>query len=96
MATRGEVGDTNVIGGGEERTILGVVESICELLGERIGKSSEELRRLIRLGEDRPGHDRRYAVDSSKVTRQLGWSPRWTFEDGLLSTVRWYLEHGDR
>jgi dTDP-glucose 4,6-dehydratase len=76
---------------GSLRSNLGVVHAVCELLAEEGGLKSSELRARVRFVQDRPGHDRRYEVDASRVRRDLGWSPRVSFEDGLRQTVRWYL-----
>lgn len=82
---QGRPGEIYNIGGHSERTNLEVVKSILRLLGKPES--------LIRFVADRPGHDRRYAIDSSKIERELGWRPRVTFEEGLRLTVAWYLEH---
>jgi dTDP-glucose 4,6-dehydratase len=76
---------------GSLRSNLDVVQAVCELLAQEGGLSPIELRERIRFVQDRPGHDRRYEVDASRIRRDLGWSPRVSFEDGLLQTVRWYL-----
>jgi dTDP-glucose 4,6-dehydratase len=86
-------GETYNIGGGNERTNLEVVDAICEAVeGLRPGL---DVRRLKTFVTDRPGHDRRYAIDATKITRELGWRPRHRFEDGLRETVRWYADHRD-
>jgi dTDP-glucose 4,6-dehydratase len=90
---RGQPGETYLFGGRNERTNLEVVQRICGVLDElRPGAPHE---RLISLVRDRPGHDRRYAVDPSKAERELGWWPTTGFDDGLRRTVAWYLEHRD-
>lgn len=90
----GKVGESYNIGGDEERTNLSVVETICDLLDERMPrKSGERYRDLITFVTDRPGHDRRYAIDASKIERDLGWKPQETFESGLAKTIDWYLEN---
>ena len=87
-------GGTYNIGGGSERRNLDVVTDICDLLDEMRPDSAIGPRRnLIALVKDRPGHDRRYAIDSAKIARELGWKPAERFESGLRKTVRWYLEH---
>ncbi len=90
----GRVGETYNIGGNSERENIQVVRGICALLDERRplpgGKRREE---LIGFVKDRPGHDRRYAIDAGKLKRELGWAPTHTFEHGLARTVDWYLEH---
>ena len=93
---RAQVGETYVIGGRSERTNLHVVETICEILDEGAPRPGGAARHeLIQVVADRPGHDLRYAIDSSKIERQLGWRPSVTFEDGLRRTVLWYLQRGD-
>jgi dTDP-glucose 4,6-dehydratase len=91
---RGRVGETYNIGGNSERTNIEVVNLICDLVDEmRPPRSSGARRNLITFVKDRPGHDRRYAIDASKLTRELGWQPAEQFEGGLRKTVRWYLDH---
>ncbi|MDC1329593.1 dTDP-glucose 4,6-dehydratase [Pseudomonadales bacterium] len=94
VVTKGEVGQTYNIGGHNEKTNLEVVEAICELLEELTPDKPtgvENYRDLITFVKDRPGHDTRYAIDSSKIERELGWVPEETFETGLRKTVNWYL-----
>lgn len=92
VLTRGEIGHSYNVGGNQERTNLSVVESICDILDQRQPLASGQSRRsLIRFVTDRPGHDRRYAIDSSKIMRDLGWVPSVTFEEGLAQTIDWYL-----
>lgn len=89
---RGHVGDSYNIGGRAERINLAVVEEICGLLDDRRPrKGGRRYRDLITFVADRPGHDRRYAIDPSKAERELGWRPLETFETGLAKTVDWYL-----
>lgn len=89
---KGRPGETYNIGGCNERTNIDVVRAICACLDDRLadGKKRET---LIKFVTDRPGHDRRYAIDASKIDRELGWKPRETFETGLAKTVGWYLEN---
>jgi len=92
----GEVGGTYNIGGHNEKTNLEVVAAICELLEAKVPRGSNAggtYRQQIRFVGDRPGHDRRYAIDASKIQRELGWVPRETFESGLAKTVDWYLRN---
>ena len=72
-----------------------MVELICDVLSEEIGESVEEFKKLITFVKDRPGHDLRYALDSSKIKEELGWQPKVSFEDGLRRTVEWYLNNQD-
>ncbi len=90
----GRPGETYNIGGNAERRNLDVVHAICDALAEARPREGG-YRGLIAFVADRPGHDRRYAMDIRKIGRELGWEPRETFESGLGKTVRWYLEHGD-
>jgi len=90
---RGVVGETYNIGGRNERTNLHIVERICELLDEVVPSGDGARRRLIAFVKDRPGHDRRYAIDASKLEGELGWRADETLETGLAKTVRWYCEN---
>lgn len=91
----GVPGQTYNIGGKSERTNLEVVESICDLVDQLAAPlpSGESRRSLITFVADRPGHDQRYAIDQSKIQRELGWEPAHTFDTGLHSTVQWYLDN---
>lgn len=90
----GEIGRTYNIGGNEEHTNIDIVTQICKILDRKIPPQKTKQRTdLIRFVRDRPGHDRRYAIDSSRIKNELGWSPSENFESGLEKTVDWYLEH---
>jgi dTDP-glucose 4,6-dehydratase len=90
----GQLGETYNVGAWNEKTNLEVVETLCNILDELKPKSdSKSYREQIAFIQDRPGHDRRYAIDPSKLERELGWKPLETFETGLRKTVLWYLEH---
>ena len=93
--TRGRAGETYNIGGHNEWPNLRIVELICDLIDEFAPQLGGNSRQLITFVKDRPGHDRRYAIDASKIERELGWRPAHTFETGLRETVRWYLDHQD-
>lgn len=91
VATGGAPGRTYNIGGNSERTNLHVVQSVCDILDELRPAASGPRRRLITFVADRPGHDKRYAIDSSRLQAELGWRPQESFETGLRKTVQWYL-----
>jgi dTDP-glucose 4,6-dehydratase len=90
----GTIGDVYNVGGGNEKTNLGVVLALCAVLDEMTPRAdSQSYMAQITHVTDRPGHDRRYAIDASKLERELGWKPTETFESGIRNTVRWYLDH---
>ena len=89
----GEPGEVYNVGGHNETTNLEVVEAICTLLDELRPLAGNSYREQITFVADRPGHDRRYAVDAGRIERELGWRPAESFETGLEKTVRWYLDH---
>lgn len=92
----GRAGQTYNVGGNSERTNLQVVHAICALLDDMHPRAdNQSYARQITHVQDRPGHDRRYAIDATKIARELGWSPAETFESGLRQTVQWYLDHAD-
>ena len=91
----GAVGETYNIGGDCERRNLDLVNSLCQILDRMHPRSSGSYSELIRFVTDRPGHDFRYAIDATKIRRQLGWKPRHDLQAGLKETVRWYLSHRD-
>jgi dTDP-glucose 4,6-dehydratase len=92
---RGRTGDTYNIGGWNEKPNIEIVETICDLVDEMSPRQGPSRRELITYVKDRPGHDRRYAMDASKIERELGWRPKETLESGLRKTVQWYLENHD-
>jgi dTDP-glucose 4,6-dehydratase len=95
VLARGRVGETYNIGGWNEKRNIEIVEIICDIIDEIAGPRGTPRRELITFVKDRPGHDRRYAMDASKIERELDWRPRETFESGIRKTVRWYLENED-
>lgn len=92
VVTQGQVGETYNIGGHNEKKNLEVVHTICDLLDEIVPKDGS-YRDQITYVTDRPGHDRRYAIDADKISRELGWKPQETFESGIRKTVQWYLDN---
>ena len=92
VLTEGKVGETYNIGGHNEKTNLEVVQNICAILDE-LAPSETKYSKLITHVADRPGHDRRYAIDASKIAKEHGWLPEETFETGLRKTVQWYLDN---
>ena len=94
---QGRPGRSYNIGGHNEKKNIEIVELLCDLLDQKVGPldSGEPRRSLITFVTDRPGHDRRYAIDASRIERELGWRPRWSFSQGLEETVDWYLANRD-
>jgi dTDP-glucose 4,6-dehydratase len=92
---RGKDGETYNIGGHNEWANIRIVETICDLVDEFKPELGGQTRKLITYVKDRPGHDRRYAIDADKIQRDLGWTPAHKFEDGIRETVRWYLDNQD-
>ena len=90
VATKGRVGEVYNIGGDAERKNIDVVRAICALVDE-LAPQAKPTAELITFVTDRPGHDARYAMDTTKIAAELGWAPRETFETGLRKTVQWYL-----
>lgn len=93
VVTKGKIGETYNIGGHNEKKNIDVVETICDLLDELCPKTQGRYRDQITFVADRPGHDRRYAIDASKIQRELGWQPQETFESGIRKTIMWYLHN---
>jgi dTDP-glucose 4,6-dehydratase len=91
----GRPGETYNIGGGAERENIQIVNFLCDLLDRKLRRAGGASRSLIRFVTDRPGHDRRYAIDASKIKNELGWSPQHAFEEALEKTVDWYLANMD-
>ena len=92
---KGRAGSIYNIGTSDKRTNLDVVEAICVAIADRRGIDLEKLKRRIRFVTDRPGHDRRYAIDTGKMRDEIGWQPRTSFTAGLKDTVDWYLDHAE-
>ncbi|MDP2784219.1 MAG: dTDP-glucose 4,6-dehydratase [Sulfurimicrobium sp.] len=92
---KGRLGETYNVGGWNEKTNLDVVHTVCAILDElQPAANGQPYASLITYVKDRPGHDRRYAIDARKIEHELGWKPAETFDTGMRKTVRWYLEHG--
>jgi dTDP-glucose 4,6-dehydratase len=89
----GKVGETYNIGGFNEYTNIDLIHLLCDLLDEKLGREKGSSRQLITFVKDRPGHDKRYAIDATKINKELGWKPSVNFEQGLSKTIDWYLEN---
>ena len=93
---KGILGETYNIGGNNEKTNISVVQLICSLLDQLRPKVDQKsYSEQITCVADRPGHDRRYAINASKIAADLGWKPKETFDTGIRKTVQWYLDHQD-
>ena len=92
---RGKPGETYNVGGSNEKANIEIVQTICDLVDEMSPPAATSRRQLITFVKDRPGHDRRYAMNAEKIERELGWKPKETLETGLRRTVRWYLENDE-
>ncbi|MDY6878868.1 MAG: dTDP-glucose 4,6-dehydratase [Thermodesulfobacteriota bacterium] len=91
---KGRPGQTYNIGGGTERRNIDIVYLLCDLLDARLGRAAgESSKKQVRFVPDRPGHDWRYAIDASKIRRELGWQPEHSFEEALEATIDWYVDH---
>ena len=92
---KGKTGDTYNIGGFNEWRNIDLVKLLCRLMDEKLERPAGDSEQLITYVKDRPGHDRRYAIDASKINKELGWKPSVTFEEGLSQTVDWYLQNAE-
>ena len=92
---RAKRGETYNIGGFNEWTNIDLIHELCRIMDEKLDRPAGSSARLIRFVKDRAGHDRRYAIDATKLNRELGWEPSVTFEQGLVKTVDWYLSNPD-
>ena len=90
---KGKNGETYNIGGNNERKNIEIVESLCDIVDELLGNEKGKSRNLITFVKDRPGHDRRYAIDATKLKNELNWEPSITFNDGFRLTAQWYLSN---
>ncbi len=93
VLAKGLTGESYNVGGRSEHTNLELVKSLCQITAKQTGKDPSEYLKLITFVADRPGHDRRYAIDSTKIETELGWRPKHNLDEGLELTVRWYLEN---
>ena len=93
IAQAGRAGETYNIGGNNEHQNIELVHALCDLIDEKLGREEGASRKLIKYVTDRPGHDRRYAIDSSKIQAELGWSPQIQLKEGLSKTIDWYLDN---
>lgn len=92
---KGKKGDTYNIGGFNEWANINLVKLLCELMDKKLGRQNGDSEKLISFVKDRPGHDRRYAIDATKINKELGWKPSVNFEEGLARTIDWYLENSE-
>jgi dTDP-glucose 4,6-dehydratase len=92
---KGKIGDTYAIGGFNEWRNIDLVKLLCNLMDKKLGRTTGESEALITYVKDRPGHDRRYAIDAGKINKELGWKPSVTFEEGLSLTIDWYLANSE-
>ena len=90
---RGRTNETYNIGGFNEWKNIELVQLLCKIMDRKLNRKDGESASLITYVKDRPGHDKRYAIDANKINTQLGWKPSVTFEEGLEKTIDWYLEH---
>ena len=93
VLAHGKTGETYNVGGWNEKTNMEIVQTVCAMLDEMVPDAAGSYQRLISYVPDRPGHDRRYAIDARKIERELGWRPAESFETGIRKTLQWYLEH---
>ncbi|MGB4903515.1 MAG: GDP-mannose 4,6-dehydratase, partial [Saprospiraceae bacterium] len=91
----GKVGDTYNIGGFNEWKNIDLVKLLCSIMDSKLDRTQGESEQLITYIKDRPGHDRRYAIDATKINKELGWYPSVTFEEGLEKTIDWYLTNSE-
>ena len=90
---KGEIKETYNIGGFNEWQNIDLIQLLCEIMDKKLNRNEGDSAKLITYVKDRPGHDKRYAIDASKINKELGWKPSVTFEEGLEKTIDWYLEN---
>jgi len=94
---RGKIGETYNVGGGNQPSNFEIINTICDILDENVLSTTiRTYKDLIQHVEDRPGHDRRYAIDSTKIRKELGWRPRKSLQEGFMETVKWYVERATK
>jgi dTDP-glucose 4,6-dehydratase len=91
----GKVGDTYNIGGFNEWTNIDLIKLLCQIMDKKLGRKEGSSESLITFVKDRPGHDKRYSIDASKINKELSWEPSLQFSEGLEKTVDWYLSNQD-
>src|SRR5690606_13973952 len=91
---RGKLGDTYNIGGFNEWKNIDLIKVVCQVMDEKLGRTPGSSEKLITYVTDRAGHDLRYAIDATKIMKDLGWQPSLQFEEGIRKTIDWYLENG--
>ena len=96
VLARGRPGEVYNVGGGAQMNNIDLVKTLCALLDDARPRTGGSYASLITFVQDRPGHDRRYAIDAGKIRRELGWQPQESFESGLRKTVRWTLERREK
>ena len=95
ILNKGDVGSAYNIGGENEWENIKLVNFLCEKVGQLQGKDKDYYKKLITFVKDRPGHDRRYAINGDKIKQDLGWRQKFDFEEGLDMTIKWYMKHQD-
>jgi dTDP-glucose 4,6-dehydratase len=95
VITKGRIGETYNIGGNNERTNIEIIQTICKIISDELDENLPSLLNLITFVKDRPGHDYRYAIDSSKLQKELQWAPKESLDSGLQKTVKWYLNNSE-
>ena len=92
---KGKIGETYNVGGFNEIKNIDLIHSLCDIIDDKLNNPTKKSRNLIKFINDRPGHDLRYAIDASKIIKELGWKPLFSFEKGLSITIDWYLDNID-